>query len=296
MSTATAASDVLVPDIGDFADVPIIEMLVSPGDTVAAEDPLVTLESDKATMDVPSPMEGVVQEIKVSVGDTSREGTLLLTLGAPDEADAEQAAESAGRAPRRQQPARGRGGTGRAQRARRAGPAPVRDAEAAERRPPTPARGVRRLARELGVDLAQVSGLRAQGPDHRRRRRARPRRAAPARRARPRAPSGGDSGLELLPWPTVDFSKYGEVEVVPLSRIQKISGREPRAQLGDASRTSRTTTRRTSPSSRRSASARTRSTRSRACRLTMLAFLIKACVAGAEGVPGLQRLARRRRT
>ena len=69
MSTATAASDVLVPDIGDFSDVPIVEILVSPGDTVAAEDPLVTLESDKATMDVPSPFGGVVQELKVKTGD-----------------------------------------------------------------------------------------------------------------------------------------------------------------------------------------------------------------------------------
>ena len=87
MSTATAASEVLVPDIGDFTDVPVIEILVAPGDTVAAEDPLVTLESDKATMDVPSPMEGVVQEVKVSVGDTVSEGTLLLTLAAPDAAE-----------------------------------------------------------------------------------------------------------------------------------------------------------------------------------------------------------------
>ena len=94
MSTATAASDVLVPDIGDFSDVPIIEILVSPGDTIALEDPLVTLESDKATMDVPSPLEGVVQEVKVSVGDTVSEGTLLLTVAAPEEAEEKQATES----------------------------------------------------------------------------------------------------------------------------------------------------------------------------------------------------------
>src|SRR3954447_17431088 len=72
--------DVLVPDIGDFADVPVIEVMVSPGDTVAEEDPLVTLESDKATMDVPSPFGGVVQELKVATGDTVSEGSLLLTL------------------------------------------------------------------------------------------------------------------------------------------------------------------------------------------------------------------------
>ena len=104
MSTATAASDVLVPDIGDFTDVPIIEILVSPGDTIAQEDPLVTLESDKATMDVPSPLEGVVQDIKVSVGDTVSEGTLLLTVTAPDEADEEDAKESLAK-PTEQEPA-----------------------------------------------------------------------------------------------------------------------------------------------------------------------------------------------
>jgi pyruvate/2-oxoglutarate dehydrogenase complex dihydrolipoamide acyltransferase (E2) component len=72
--------DVVVPDIGDFSDVPIIEVMVSPGDTVAAEDPLVTLESDKATMDVPAPFGGVVQELKVKTGDTVSEGSPLLTL------------------------------------------------------------------------------------------------------------------------------------------------------------------------------------------------------------------------
>src|SRR3954453_6192109 len=72
--------DVVVPDIGDFSDVPVIEVMVSPGDTVAEEDPLVTLESDKATMDVPSPFGGVVQELKVKTGDTVSEGSPLLTL------------------------------------------------------------------------------------------------------------------------------------------------------------------------------------------------------------------------
>src|ERR687886_1283615 len=87
--------EVTVPDIGDFADVPVIEVLVSPGDSVAPEDPLVTLESDKATMDVPAPFGGVVQELKVSVGDTVAEGTLLLSLAV----DADQAASAEVEAP-----------------------------------------------------------------------------------------------------------------------------------------------------------------------------------------------------
>src|SRR6476620_12613710 len=90
MSTATTATDVLVPDIGDFSDVPIIEILVSPGDTVAPEDPLVTLESDKATMDVPAPQAGTIAELKVSVGDNVSEGSVILMLdpaGAEGESD-----------------------------------------------------------------------------------------------------------------------------------------------------------------------------------------------------------------
>ena len=75
-----ASEQVLVPDIGDFEDVPVIEVLVAVGDTVAAEDPLVTLESDKATMDVPSPVAGKIAELKVSVGDKVSEGTALLTV------------------------------------------------------------------------------------------------------------------------------------------------------------------------------------------------------------------------
>src|SRR5918912_2081898 len=86
--------DVVVPDIGDFTDVPIIEVMVSPGDTVAEEDPLVTLESDKATMDVPAPFGGVVEELKVKTGDTVSEGSLLLTLTV----DGDQAGDGTGAA------------------------------------------------------------------------------------------------------------------------------------------------------------------------------------------------------
>src|SRR5215218_9431437 len=86
--------DVVVPDIGDFTDVPIIEVMVRPGDTVAAEDPIVTLESDKATMDVPAPFGGVVEELKVKTGDTVSEGSLLLTLAV----DGDQAAGGNGAA------------------------------------------------------------------------------------------------------------------------------------------------------------------------------------------------------
>jgi pyruvate dehydrogenase E2 component (dihydrolipoamide acetyltransferase) len=271
MSTATAASDVLVPDIGDFSDVPIIEILVSPGDTVAAEDPLVTLESDKATMDVPSPMEGVVQEIKVRIGDSVSEGTLLLTLVAPDKAEEEKATESLAQ-PTEQEPAAEVPAISEPPAATAAEPAP-------DSAPPYASPGTRRLARELGVDLAQVTGSgrkgRITGDDVR-----------AAKEGPPaQAPlSGGDSGLELLPWPSIDFSKYGEVEVVPLSRIRKISGanlarnwvRIPHVTHNDeADITDLEALRKTL----------NEEYKKQEVRVTMLAFLIKACVAGLKEFP-----------
>ncbi|MCG8563417.1 MAG: branched-chain alpha-keto acid dehydrogenase subunit E2, partial [Hyphomicrobiales bacterium] len=101
-----AEIDVKVPDIGDFSDVPVIELHVAPGDTVAVEDPLLTLESDKATMDVPSPVAGTVKEVKVAVGDTVSEGALILTVeGEGDGAEAAKSSVSEGGATAAGEPA-----------------------------------------------------------------------------------------------------------------------------------------------------------------------------------------------
>jgi pyruvate dehydrogenase E2 component (dihydrolipoamide acetyltransferase) len=201
--------EVVVPDIGDFADVPVIDVLVAPGDTIAPEDPLVTLESDKASMDVPSPVSGVVQEVKVSVGDTVSEGSLVLTV----EPAAEATAQAAG-PPATAQPAP---------------PAPSEKApvEAAAAAPPAPAAdgayagpAARRLARELGVDLAAIEGTGRNGrirtDDVRRAKDGGP---APAAK-----PAAGGVVLDLPPWPQPDFAAQGEIESVPLSRIKKIAG------------------------------------------------------------------------
>jgi pyruvate dehydrogenase E2 component (dihydrolipoamide acetyltransferase) len=159
-------AEVKVPDIGDFADVPVIEVLVSPGDTVAPEDPLVTLESDKATMDVPAPFGGVVQELKVSVGDKVAEGTLLLTLepsenGASSSSPARSASPAEAAAPGAVETATA------AEASAETEPAP-----APEEAPPPPPDGdsppyaspaVRRLARERGIDLAAVEGTGRKG-------------------------------------------------------------------------------------------------------------------------------------
>jgi pyruvate dehydrogenase E2 component (dihydrolipoamide acetyltransferase) len=269
MSTATAASDVLVPDIGDFTDVPIIEILVSPGDTVAAEDPLVTLESDKATMDVPSPMEGVVQELKVSVGDSVSEGTLLLTLVAPEQAEEEQATESLAEPAEQETTAEEPASS----------EPPAATEPAPDAAPPYASPGTRRLARELGVDLAQVTGSGRKG-----RITADDVRASKEGGATPAAAPSADGGLELLPWPSIDFSKYGEVEVVPLSRIRKISGanlarnwvRIPHVTHNDeADITDLEAFRKTL----------NEEYKKQEIRVTMLAFLIKACVAGLKEFP-----------
>jgi pyruvate dehydrogenase E2 component (dihydrolipoamide acetyltransferase) len=208
MSTTSDAVAVAVPDIGDFADVPIIEILVSPGDAVAAEDPLVTLESDKATMDVPAPFAGTVRELLVNIGDTVSEGVKLLTLApAGDSVESTPEAEEQS-APSIPPPAEA--------------PAPPAS-EGNGGGPVYASPAVRRIARELGVDLHRITGSGRKGRIIKEDVQAfasggtAPPEAAPA--------AGGPGlGLDLPAWPSVDFSKFGEVERVPRSRIQRISG------------------------------------------------------------------------
>jgi pyruvate dehydrogenase E2 component (dihydrolipoamide acetyltransferase) len=220
-----------VPDIGDFDDVPIIEILVSPGDSVALEDPLLTLESDKATMDVPAPFAGTVKEVLVTIGDKVSQGTRLLTMdtngGAPAAvADAPAAATEQAPAPVQSAPAP-------------ADPTPVVPAPADPEPVPAPvadqSRGamnggdpvyaspsVRRVARERGIDLSQVSGTGRKGritkDDVQKFMQSGP--AAPSVAT---ASTGGGTGLDLLPWPSINAEKFGSVERVPRSRIQRIS-------------------------------------------------------------------------
>ena len=211
--------DLLVPDIGDFHGVAVIEVFMKPGDAVAVDDSLCTLESDKASLDIPATVAGVITEVCVKVGDRVSQGALLGRLRVA-EADAPVAAPAA--------PAP-------APAAAPAAPAP----KAAPQRAPAPAAqkapmeasgvtlggavhaspSVRAFARELGVDLAQVR------PSGEKKRILREDVSAfvKAALASGAPAAGGGGGLNLLPWPKVDFSKYGETEVRPLSRIQKIS-------------------------------------------------------------------------
>jgi pyruvate dehydrogenase E2 component (dihydrolipoamide acetyltransferase) len=217
---AGGSVEVKVPDIGDFDSVPVIDVFVKVGDTVKVDDALVTLESDKATMDVPSSAAGVVKEVKVKLGDKVSEGTVIIIVettggGAVSAAAPQAAAPAPATAP-----------------AAASAPAPAKAAAAPAAVAPTLPLGskahaspsVRAYARELGVDLGRVT---ATGPKGRILKEdvtgfVKGVMSAPAAAAGGGASLGG--GLDLLPWPKVDFAKFGPVEVQPLSRIKKISG------------------------------------------------------------------------
>ncbi len=210
--------EIRVPDIGDFKDVPVIEILVAPGDRVGVDDPLVILESDKATLDVPSPLAGVVEAVAVKLGDVLSQGSLVLTLRVADAAvPAALAAEPA---------------------------AMPEAALAAVAPPPDPATVVppavaaapaiasagkahatpslRHFARVLGVDLSQVPGTGVKGRIQKQDVEGYVKGVLTRGVAAPSAPA--DGGLDLLPWPKIDFTRFGPTETRPLSRIEKISG------------------------------------------------------------------------
>ncbi len=222
--------DVLVPDIGDFKDVPVIEVLVKPGDTVNPEDSLITLESDKATMEVPAPFGGVVKEMKVKVGDKVAEGAPILTLEASDAAPAGQTKPAAAPAPA---PAADKPAAPSAQPAAPAAPTPPpapaaqKTAAAVDERAFVAAHaspGVRRFARELGVDLGQVKGS---GPKNRILKEDVEKfvkGVMTGSGAAATTTSGAGLALGLPAWPVVDFAKFGPVETQKMSRIKKISG------------------------------------------------------------------------
>ena len=206
--------EVTVPDIGDFKNIPVIEVFVKPGDTVKAEDSLMTLESDKATMDVPSPASGVVKSILVKTGDKVSKGTPVLTMEPVDQAAA-AVVPVAKPVSAPVMPVA-------------VAPAPVKPSPSAPDIAPVAGSGtshaspsIRQFARELGVDLSRVSGS---GPKNRILRED-VQSFVKGELARPRgeAASSG-SGFSVPPMPQIDFAKFGAIEIKPLSRIRKLSG------------------------------------------------------------------------
>jgi pyruvate dehydrogenase E2 component (dihydrolipoamide acetyltransferase) len=225
--------EIHVPDIGDYSDVPVIEVLVKVGDVIEKEQSVVTLESDKATMDVPSSHAGVVKEVRVKVGDSISEGALVLVLEASDGATAAAPAAPATKAP----PAA----------ILQAAPpvvaisiptpapivaavpvavAPAAQADAADagndisHASPT----VRKYARELGVQIGRVTGSGLKGRITQEDVQAFVKGVMSGTTPSASQKSTGNmGGLDLLPWPTVDFTKFGSIERQPLSRIKKLS-------------------------------------------------------------------------
>lgn len=204
---------VLVPDIGDYKGVSVIEVMVKVGDTINAEDTLLTLETDKAAMDVPSPYAGVVKELHVEIGHKVSQGSLILVLECADAPSGETApVASASAAPVVVVPVVAAAPSAAAIVAQ---PAPV--VSVAGQAHASPA--IRRFARELGVDIAQVKGSGEKG----RVTRDDVQSFVKVALAQPKAAAGGN-GMQVLDMPVIDFAKFGAIETKPLSRIQKISG------------------------------------------------------------------------
>ena len=210
--------DVLVPDIGDFSEVDVIEVLVHVGDSIKEDDALITLESDKASMDIPAPKGGIVKEVKVSVGDTVSQGSLILIL------EAKGSAAMAASAPK---PAADGSGSTKAS-GRIPAAASVEDAASFRRAHASPS--IRRIARELGIDLSKVSGTGRNGriveSDVRNfNTTVGPTATTVAPTTATKAAPAGETGMGIPVITQPDWAKFGDVETLPMSRIGKLSAK-----------------------------------------------------------------------
>lgn len=280
--------EVLVPDIGNFDAVDVIDVIVSEGDTIATDDPLITLETDKASMDIPAPFDGVVKEVKVAVGDQIKEGDLIMMVDTAAEAEAEKPAAApvvqavkveeakvdipepshpVAEAPAVKQPVQK--------------PNPVAaSVEGSAGKLAHASPSVRKFARELGADLSLVTPT---GPKNRILQED-VQKFVKGELTKPRSESAGGAGLSTLPMPKIDFSQYGEIETKPLPRIKKISGANLHrnwvtaphvTQFDEADITDLEDFRR----------AMKAEAEKKGVKLTMLAFLIKAVVNALKAYP-----------
>jgi pyruvate dehydrogenase E2 component (dihydrolipoamide acetyltransferase) len=272
---AAGAMTVEVPDIGDFKDVEVIEVLVKPGDSVGKEQSLITLESDKATMEIPSPAAGVVKDLKVKVGDRISKGAAILLLESSDRGSAKApAAPSPAAAPAAKASSP----------APKPVPAPVAPApEPSSGAKPHASPSVRKFARELGVDLARVQGSGPKGRILHTDVQAYVKGVVQGKTPET-AKGGGTLPFNLPAWPEVDFAKFGAIETKALSRIQKLSGPYLHrnwisiphvTQFDEADITDLEAFRK----------AQTVETEKKGFKLTMLAFMIKACVTALRQFP-----------
>jgi pyruvate dehydrogenase E2 component (dihydrolipoamide acetyltransferase) len=277
------ATDVKVPDIGDFKDVAVIELLVKPGDTVKLEQSLITVESDKASMEIPSSAAGVLKELKVKVGDKVNIGDLIAVVeGSGGAAPAATPAPAAAQSPAAAQPPAAE---------RHVPPTaalPPHEPVAPSGKLPHASPSVRKFARELGVPLEEVKGSGPKGritqEDVQAFTKSVMKGEAQTRAAAARAPAGGGEALGLIPWPKVDFAKFGPVERKALPRIKKISAANlhrnwvmiPHVTNHDDADITELEAFRVQLNKENEKSG---------TKVTMLAFLIKACVAALKKFP-----------
>jgi len=309
-----ATIEVKVPDIGDFKDVEVIEVLVKPGDRVEVEQSLITVESDKASMEIPSSAAGVVKSLKVKIGDKLSKGSTVLELEEAAGANAAAAAQAPAApetpaaaaepaaathpAPAEPAPIEAEAGTAPSDAAAVSGPAPAparhappaaslmgNGADAVVVKPHA-SPSVRRFARELGVDLSLVRGS---GPKQRILhddvrewvKGVVAQAGAPAAGA---APSGGGAALGLIPWPQIDFASFGPIETKPLARIRRISAANlhrnwvmiPHVTNHEEADITALEDLRVQLN---------RENEKQGIKVTMLAFLMKACVAALQKFP-----------
>ena len=286
----SSITEVKVPDIGDFKEVDVIEILVKPGDSVAKEASLITVESDKATMEIPSPAAGVVKELRVKVGDKVAEGSMILLLEASEiEAPAAPPPEAiVATAPSAPAPKPAAPAAPAAQPASVpiSSPAPVPLEPAAEGPGfrPHASPSVRKFARELGADLAKMQGSGPKGRITQEDVQAFVKGILSQTPAPAPAPPAGCFVFDLPAWPQVDFAKFGPIELTPLSRIKKLSGANLHrnwvsiphvTQFDEADITELEAFRKESGAA----------SEKQGFKLTLLAFLIKACVTALRQYP-----------
>jgi len=285
----SSITEVKVPDIGDFKEVDVIEILVKPGDTVAKEASLITVESDKATMEIPSPVAGVVKELKVKLGDKVAEGSMILLLeasaGETAVAQAPKTAEIPAPSVPAPEPAAASAPEAKPEAVVIHAPAPVPLELAAEvpAFQPHASPSVRKFARELGVDLSKIQGSGPKGRITQENVQAFVKGVLTQAPARAAAAPGGIP-FNLPEWPQVDFAKFGPVELKALSRIKKLSGANLHrnwisiphvTQFDEADITELEAFRKDSGAA----------SEKQGFKLTMLAFLIKACVTALRQFP-----------
>ncbi|WP_035821597.1 dihydrolipoyllysine-residue acetyltransferase [Janthinobacterium sp. RA13] len=288
-SGAPALVEVTVPDIGDFKEVEVIELMVKVGDSIKVDQSLLTVESDKASMEIPSSHAGIVKELKVKVGDKVAKGSLVLVVETTGGAAAPVAAPAAAPAQAAAAPAAAIASAPVPAAASAAAPAPAA-APAANGKLAHASPSIRKFARELGVDLSRVGGSGPKGRITQEDVQNFVKGVMSGAVAAPNAPAaakgGSGVGLDLLPWPSLDFSKFGTTELLPLSRIKKISGPNLHrnwvmiphvTQFDEADVTDLEAFR----VDTNAANAKNKD----AAKLTMLAFVIKASVAALKKFP-----------